>query len=293
MIDSATIELPAMISPADAASEAQPAASRCPLPATGWLDARAESNQEAGQLCRWLDGKRFSGAQDAQLMACDLFCGGGGASWGLQRAGFAVMGVDIAHQPDYPFEIWYGDALEADIAGFDFVWASPPCQAHSCLRHRTGKTYESYIEPVREKLEAWGGPYIIENVMGAPLRSPIKLCGSAFGLGVWRHRIFESNVPLQTLPCNHEAVPQPVDVSGTGAAQRSPRKKRTGGLGRKPEDLEHARSVMAMPWASRRTISQAIPPAYSEYLGRQILKAIAAADAGVQPQRAGRANAKL
>ena len=107
---------------------------------------------------------------------------------GLHRAGYDVTGIDIIDQPNYPFTFHMGDALEADLQGYDFAWASPPCQAHTSLKHLTGKEYECYIERIRAKLKAWGGPYIIENVVGAPLINPVMLCGSSLGLRVRRHR---------------------------------------------------------------------------------------------------------
>lgn len=114
-----------------------------------------------------------------RFRAADLYCCAGGAGMGLSRAGFEVEGWDIKTGLNYPFKRHIGDALEADLAGFDFVWASPPCQAHSSLKHRTGKEYACYIERTREKLKAWGGPYIIENVVGAPLENPVMLCLTA------------------------------------------------------------------------------------------------------------------
>lgn len=208
------------------------------------------------------------------LRCADLFCCAGGSGMGLHRAGFEVEGWDYRQGLSYPFEKRIGDALMADLSGFDFVWASPPCQAHSTLKHRTGNEYDELIGATRKKLEAWGGPYIIENVVGAPLRDPVMLCGSAFGLKVRRHRIFESNVQIVGVPCNHAIQPEPIDVSGTGGYQHSERKKKSGGKGRKPKGLAEARAVMEMPWASRWEISQAIPPAFSEYLGRQVKAAL-------------------
>lgn len=201
----------------------------------------------------------------------DLFCCAGGAGMGLYRAGFDIVGWDMKQGLNYPFEKRIGDALMADLSEFDFVWASPPCQAHSSLRHRTGNDYEDLIGETRDKLKAWGGPYIIENVVGAPLQNPVMVCGSAFGLRVRRHRIFESNVPLNGTNCDHASQPEPIDVSGTGSYQHSARKKKTGGKGRKPKGIDEAREVMQMPWATRREISQAIPPAYSLFLGQQII----------------------
>ncbi len=209
----------------------------------------------------------------ARPRALDLFCCAGGAGMGLHRAGFDVQGVDIMPQPNYPFAFTQGDALAQDLTGYDFVWASPPCQAHSALKHRTGKEYECFIARTREKLKAWGGPYIIENVMGAPLENPVMLCGSAFGLRVRRHRLFESNVLLFAEPCCHHLQPEPLDVSGTGGPRvHAVRRDGKGGNSRKPRNLQEAQSAMGMDWADRKHLSQAIPPAYSEFLGRQIIK---------------------
>ena len=191
---------------------------------------------------------------------------------GLHNAGFDVTGVDIEPRPNYPFSFRLGCALDADLSGFAFVWASPPCQAHSTLKHRTGKEYECFIERTRAKLEAWGGPWIIENVMGAPLRNPVMLCGSAFGLNVRRHRIFESNLFLVGTDCAHWKQPEPLDVSGTGARRLGARLDGKGGNSRKPRSLKEAQDAMQMPWATRRELSQAVPPAYSEFLGAQVRK---------------------
>ena len=210
------------------------------------------------------------------VSALDLFSGAGGAGMGLSKAGFNVTGVDISPQPRYPFEFIQMDALDADLSGYDFVWASPPCQKHSRLAALSEKKYECFIERTRAKLKAWGGPYIIENVVGAPLLNPITLCGSSFRLNVWRHRIFESNILLLGQHCEHKNTPEPIDVSGTGGF--CPGRIRTdggGGNSRKPRNIAQAREAMGIDWMTRKEINQAIPPAYSEYLGRQIVKAIA------------------
>lgn len=186
---------------------------------------------------------------------------------GLHRAGYDVIGVDIEPQPNYPFEFYQADALDFYIADADLVWASPPCQAHSSLRSLTGKTYEDFIGRTRAKLIAAGIPYIIENVVGAPLLDPVVLCGSSFGLGVWRHRQFETSFPVPALQCNHPAVPAPVDVTGTGGPATKVRTS-GGGIHRKPRNLTHAREVMQIDWMSRRELSQAVPPAYSQYLAQ-------------------------
>ena len=109
----------------------------------------------------------------------DLFCGAGGAAMGYHRAGFEVVGIDIAPQPNYPFEFVQADAMEFPLDGFDAIHASPPCQAYTALA--TGK-HPRLIEPMRERLASSGVPWVIENVVGAPLRQPVLLCGSMFGL---------------------------------------------------------------------------------------------------------------
>lgn len=203
--------------------------------------------------------------------AADLFCCAGGAAMGLHRAGFDVEGWDIRQGLNYPFYRHIGNALDADLSGFDFVWASPPCQKHSDLAAVSGKEYECFIDRTREKLRKWGGPFIIENVENAPLRDPIMLCGSMFGLRVRRHRIFESNLKIVGGICRHDLCPEPIDVTGTGGRRLGQRIDGRGGNSRKPRNLEEARNVMGMPWATRWEISQAIPPTFSEFLGKQVM----------------------
>lgn len=204
----------------------------------------------------------------------DLFCCAGGAAMGLHRSGFEVEGWDIKPQKHYPFKFHLGDALAADLTGFDFVWASPPCQEHTALRViNPDKHYECFIERTREKLTAWGGPWIIENVVGAPLRNPVQVCGSAFaGLRVRRHRLFESRIPLFGTGCYHRRQVGMITVCGTGGKRINRRKDDHGGCCNFPESLEDARDAMGITWMSRRELSQAIPPAYSEFLGKQIIR---------------------
>jgi len=208
--------------------------------------------------------------------ALDLYCCAGGAAVGLHRAGYDVTGWDIVNQPRYPFEFVMGNALDADLTGYDFVWASPPCQAHSNLKSLHAKQHECFIVRTREKLKASGLPYIIENVMGAPLENPVMLCGSAFGLNVRRHRIFESNIFLTGTDCEHWKQPEPLSVTGHfdgyGAGSRK---------ARKPRNLKEAQEAMGMDWTSAKEIVQAIPPAFSEYLARQVLRVTASANVPV------------
>ena len=203
----------------------------------------------------------------------DLFCKAGGASMGYHRAGFEVVGVDIKKQKRYPFEFIQADALEvlADkdfINGFDVIAASPPCQTHSItqhLRNAQGKTTTKLdlIPETREALQAWGGKYIIENVPGAPLINPVTLCGSSFGLKVRRHRQFESNLVLTGLPCDHKTQGKPIGIYG------SMRDEIPGG-GHTAKSIEQAREAMGIDWMLWGDLVEAIPPAYTEHLGRQI-----------------------
>jgi DNA (cytosine-5)-methyltransferase 1 len=211
----------------------------------------------------------------------DLFCGAGGCSVGYARAGFEVVGVDIEPQPNYPFQMIQYDALRyldetMDVLGrrFDAIHASPPCQDYSTLKGFTAGEYPRLIAPTRALLERAGLPFVIENVAGArdELRSPIRLCGSSFGLRVWRHRYFEmSHPPTMVPPCSHALHPKPLDVTGTGGPSSKPRTKPGGGLSRKPANLAEARGAMGIDWMTRPELSEAVPPAFTEWIGRHLL----------------------
>jgi DNA (cytosine-5)-methyltransferase 1 len=210
----------------------------------------------------------------------DLFSGAGGAAMGYHRAGFDVVGVDIVDQPRYPFAFVKGDALGrfsvvAIADSFDAVHASPPCQAYSTTASLHRNEYPRLIDATRELLLATGLPFVIENVAGAraDMREPITLCGSSFGLGVRRHRLFECHgfevgmVP----PCDHGSQPEPVDVTGTGASRTGPRLDGKGGNSRKPRNLAHAREAMGIDYMTRQELSEAIPPAYTAFIGAQLI----------------------
>jgi DNA (cytosine-5)-methyltransferase 1 len=203
------------------------------------------------------------------LRAIDLFCCAGGAAVGLNRAGFHLIdGYDLEPQPSYPYRFHLGDALAADLTGADFVWASPPCQQHTQINHVKKGELACFIAATRQKLIAWGGPWIMENVPQAPLRNPLKLCGTMFGLGVIRHRIFESNIPLTAPgPCQHKGnIADGTYVSVHGGGQRSTHKI--------PYAAQRPRweAAMGINWMkTRHELCQAIPPAYAEYLGRQVI----------------------
>lgn len=197
----------------------------------------------------------------------DLYCASGGAAMGIYRAGFEVVGWDTKPQPHYPFTFNLGNALDADLSGFDMVWASPPCQRYTAMQNirKSANNHADLIEPTRQKLIASGLPWIIENVKGAPLKTSIMLCGTMFSLRLIKHCYFESNVDLAfTLSaCDHRNVYDPWHGKGRSAAEM--------------------RLAQDTPWipigggASRKQgrtgcLNNAIPPAYSEFLCRQIIK---------------------
>jgi DNA (cytosine-5)-methyltransferase 1 len=214
------------------------------------------------------------------LRLLDLFCCGGGAAVGYAAAGFEVVGVDIVMQREYPFEFHQGNALTFSFDGFDAVHASPPCKLHTTLHALQAskltlfEAHEDLIAPVRARLKASGLPYVIENVVGAPLVSPVVYCGSSFGLRVRRHRLFESNVPLSPPPCDHKSQPEVVGVYGMGGAW-----KRTapGGGGRKVVGAEAAEALGITHTTTQALLSQAIPPAYTQHIGRQLAAMLAVA----------------
>lgn len=213
----------------------------------------------------------------------DLFCCAGGAGMGYHRAGFEVVGVDIDPQKNYPFEFHQADALEflAEHGHeFDAIHASPPCQAYSAMKHMPdAKTHPELIEPTRDALVATGKPFVIENVVGAPLEASIVLCGSMFGLGaagfsLQRHRQFESNVAL-LLPgsCSHQGPT--IGVYGGHVRCRSSKYWRESGADFPGMDKKAlANEAMGIDWMTMNQLSEAIPPAYTELIGKQLLAAL-------------------
>ena len=217
----------------------------------------------------------------------DLFCGAGGSAVGYHRAGFDVVGVDIEPQKNYPFEVVQDDALlvlqmwerhDRAWGPFDAIHASPPCQAYSTTASLHDSTHPDLYVKTRELLEATGLPWVIENVVGAPYRSGIILCGSMFGLRVRRHRNFESSVVMMRPECRHDLSPDPIDVTGTGGASDIERTG-NGGIHRKPRNLLDAQDAMGIDWMTRRELSQAIPPVYTEFIGQQLLQHLSVSEA--------------
>ncbi len=218
----------------------------------------------------------------------DLFCGAGGCSVGYTLAGFEVVGVDHKPQPRYPFEFVQGDALEYLAAHgheFDAIHASPPCQSHvkglAAVNRARGRVlgHVDLIGETRGLLDATGKPWAIENVEGSPLRRPIRLCGSSFGLSVRRHRLFESNKFLFGLDCLH----------GRQREAKYPTNWRPNGerrLARVVQVYGQAAgthlwpAAMGIDWMTRDELAQAIPPAYTRFIGAQLLNVIPAQIAG-------------
>lgn len=203
----------------------------------------------------------------------DLFCGAGGAGKGYADAGLEVVGVDINRQPNYPYRFIQADCMGLSrefLAQFDAIHASPPCQRYTRKtatwgrKRTTNFEHPDLIGPVREILVETGLPYVIENVLGAPLLGrPIILCGTQFGMRIIKHRQFETNWPLQECrePCDHSNVYNPWHGAGRSAA-------------------EH-RAAQGTPWipspggASRKAgvtgdLNNAIPPAYTHFIGEQL-----------------------
>lgn len=212
-----------------------------------------------------------------KLRALDLYCGAGGASMGLYRAGFDVTGVDLNPQPRYPFKFIQGSALEADVTGYDLIWASPPCQAFTLANHRDrteGRSnHQNLIPETRSLLQQSGSPYIIENVCQAPLESPVMLCGVMFGLGVFRHRNFETSFPV-CQPAHPKHLRRIGDARMFSVAGASGRWKSWGTVIRDVSKgtIAEWRVAMGIDWMTGKEITQAIPPAYSEFLARQFLQ---------------------
>lgn len=216
----------------------------------------------------------------------DLFCSAGGAGMGYHRAGFDVVGVDLDPQPRYPFEFIQADALSLSpdfLATFDAIHASPPCQAYTAAAVLQGREHPDLIPPTRAMLEASGLPYIIENVPGSPLICPVVVCGRALGLNVKRHRLFESNRFLFGTQCPDGHPGDWLIVFGYTALRRSrgqgsgPKKDRGKSKGKSVPHAE-ASQAMGIDWMNAHELSESIPPAYTEFLGRQLL-------AHIQPQQ--------
>lgn len=221
------------------------------------------------------------------MVILDLFCCAGGAAMGYSKAGFEVVGVDICDQPHYPFPFIKMDAFEflknADLTKFDAIHASPPCQRYTRLKSQSGMSEEEWdvlhpdlIPSIREALIRSRKPYIIENVVGSPLKEPIRLRGDQFGLYTQRERLFESNVPLHEpgRKSHRHGTKHPnqgisedgfISIAGNGHVS---------GLNQTQVKLYWGFALGGIDWMDIKELSQAIPPVYTEYIGRQLMSYI-------------------
>jgi DNA (cytosine-5)-methyltransferase 1 len=185
---------------------------------------------------------------------------------GLHRAGFDVIGVDLHKQPRYPFTFVQGDATTppVDLSRFDFIWASPPCQAFTMAQNaaKNAHAHPNHIPAIRSILRASGKPYAIENVVGAPLENATTLCGLAFGLKVKRHRLIETSFFMFSPPCPSHREDYFV-IFG-----HEVRNRRKGTAAGRKNKIAEGRKAMDIGWMNRGELSEAIPPAYAEFVGR-------------------------
>jgi DNA (cytosine-5)-methyltransferase 1 len=214
----------------------------------------------------------------------DLYCGAGGAAMGYWQAGFNVLGVDIAPQKRYPFWFVQADALEfaREYGGlFDAIHASPPCQRYSeCTPLEYKANHPDLIKSTQDTLQALGKPFVIENVPGARylLTNPLMICGTAVGLPfIQRHRYFELGNGFEILltpPCQHIELP----VLITGTTRRK--------TGRFEYDVQACRDASGIDWMTRSELDEAIPPAYTKYIGEQLMRHVRQSTARAPQQEA-------
>ena len=223
------------------------------------------------------DFKHRNGGKKPRLL--DLFCCAGGAGVGYSMAGFDVTGVDLNPQPNYPFPFIQADALRLTsdfLQQFDAIHASPPCQSYSDLAKRNKNAHEwpRLIEPVRKLLKKTGLPYIIENVEGAPLISPIVLCGTMFpSLRVLRHRLFEANFLIAPPPHRPHPKVHTFDRRKSHYGKTNEWKDFVQVTGGGNCTLAAAKDAMGIKWkVTKAEINESIPPAYTHLIGGQLIK---------------------
>lgn len=221
-------------------------------------------------------GLREEEARTGRPRLLDLFCGQGGAGWGYHLAGFDVTGVDIRPMPLHPPELTFvhGDALEyleAHGHEYDAIHASPPCRAYTKARGGVNFPYRhpDLVAPVRTMLIDVKKPYVIENVVGAPLLGDVvMLCGAMFGLRVYRHRLFETGGGFDL---QGRAPVHPVHAAPVARMGRPAREGEFLSVVGNFSGVAAAREAMEMPWANGDGLRQAIPPAYTEWVGVRLM----------------------
>ena len=200
----------------------------------------------------------------------DLFCGAGGAAVGYHRAGFEVVGVDIHPQPHYPFEFVQADAMTYPLDGFDAYHASPPCQAFTRARVMQGRSHPDLLTPTRERLRSTGRPWVVENVVGAPMPDAVTVCAASLlrsdRFECRRHRLFEASFALMAEPCSCGSLPP---VYAYGHSQDRAHRERYGPCG-----ADERRAVLGVEWMNRDEAAASIPPALTELIGWQLLAVV-------------------
>ncbi|MGW7330467.1 SAM-dependent methyltransferase [Streptomyces sp. NPDC054840] len=209
--------------------------------------------------------------REHQPRLLDAFCCQGGAGMGYHWAGFNVSGVDLTAQTRYPLGFHQGDAvafIREFGAGFDFIHASPPCQRYSRTQKIQGREHPDLIAPVRQALEATGRPWVIENVTEAApeLRDPVVLCAAVFGMRTYRHRLFETGGGFTLTPPAHHPHTAPLTKMGR-PLREGDWYHAVGNFSNVP----YVRADMDVPWMNRDGIRECIPPAYTHWIGRQVL----------------------
>lgn len=223
------------------------------------------------------DSTAISGCERRLVRLLDLFCCEGGAGMGYHRAGFDITGVDIDPRKLNPHPVIHADAVEyvrEHGHEYDAIHASPPCQSYSRSFKHLAKPQPKLIDDVRAALIATGKPYVIENVVGAPLANAsdlfgnhgVELCGTMFGMRVYRHRLFETSFPIHApRPCDHSRkAMNPLKTEGWQ------RIREEFGFEHTPEKVW--RLEMGLPWMSKEGAREAVPPIFTEYLGRELMR---------------------
>jgi len=216
-----------------------------------------------------------SGDSTQRPLLLDLFCGAGGCSVGYERAGFDVVGVDIRPQPRYPFAFHQADAMTFPLDGFDAIHASPPCQRYSSISvvYGTAASHPDLIAAIRDRLKGSGVPWVIENVPGAPLDHPTMICGSALGLPLKRHRLFETSFPMMSPGCAHGHHRKKYRIRQHGREIDTAFCYVFGG-GQAGQPVTSWRQAMDIDWMTVDELSQAIPPVYTEHIGGYLMAEI-------------------